>query len=289
VYFVAPANQRGPVILSETDCRAADDSSIGLSAKMRLSRITIFPIKALDGVSVGAAGITGGGILKNDRIYAIYDAEGKVVNGKGTPRVHQLRCAFDPDVREVRLWQENETAPHQFQFDDCARLNRWLGEFFGFPITLRHEPTNGFPDDRTAFGPTVTSEASLRAVQSWFPELTLESVRRRFRTNLELEGGDAFCEDCLFGAPGELKPFRLGTVSFMGHNPCQRCVVPTRDPDTGQPVADFQREFMRRRQEQLPDWANAGRFNHFYRFAVNTSIPPGEVDKMLRAGDALTL
>ncbi|HLZ53687.1 MAG TPA: MOSC domain-containing protein, partial [Verrucomicrobiae bacterium] len=102
-----------------------------------------------------------------------------------------------------------------------------------------------------------------------------------------LRGGEPFCEDRLFGAPNELKPFIIGQVKFLGHNPCQRCVVPTRDPDTGQAIAEFQKKFMQLRQEQLPPWANAQRFNHFYRFAVNTSIPPTETGKPLRIGDAL--
>jgi MOSC domain-containing protein len=70
---------------------------------MQLGRIFIFPIKSLDGVSLESARVTGGGILENDRAYAIYDADGKVVNGKRTARVHELRCAFDPQIREVRL------------------------------------------------------------------------------------------------------------------------------------------------------------------------------------------
>ena len=152
---------------------------------------------------------------------------------------------------------------------------------------LRHEPRSGFPDDRAAFGPTIASEASLRTVQSWFPEITRDSARRRFRANLELSDGEPFCEDRLFGAPDELKPFQIGAVKFLGHNPCQRCVVPTRDPDTAQTIADFQKRFMQLRREQLPAWANPQRFNHFYRFAVNTSIPPTEAGKSLRLGDAL--
>jgi uncharacterized protein YcbX len=117
--------------------------------------------------------------------------------------------------------------------------------------------------------------------------LTLESLRRRFRTNLELTGDAPFCEDRLFGAPGELKPFQIGAVKFFGHNPCQRCVVPTRDPDSGRAVTDFQKKFMELRKKFLPEWANAQRFNHFYRFAVNTSIPPTETGKSLRVGDAV--
>ena len=255
---------------------------------MQLGRITIFPIKSLDGVPVGTARITRGGILENDRIYAIYDAEGRVVNGKRTPRVHELRCEFDAQITEVRLWH-GSGSPGQFPLDEPGPVGRWLSDFFGLPLVLRYEPEKGFPDDRTAFGPTIVSEASLRTVQGWFPGLTFESVRRRFRANLELSDSEPFGEDRLFGGPDELRPFQIGPVKFLGHNPCQRCVVPTRDPDTAQAIADFQKKFMQLRREQLPTWANAQRFNHFYRFAVNTSIPSTEAGKPLRVGDLLEL
>ena len=256
---------------------------------MQLGRIFIYPIKSLDGISVESARITGGGILENDRVYAMYDAEGKVVNGKRTARVHALRCAFDPGVREVQLWETGGTPAGQFELGDPIPIGKWLSEFFGFQVNLRFEWQKGFPDDSTAFGPTITSEDSLMTVRSWFPELTLESVRRRFRANLELANTEPFGEDRLFGAPNELKPFQMGAIHFFGHNPCQRCAVPTREPDTGQTLTDFQKKFMQLRRETLPPWSNAQRFNHFYRFAINTSIPPSETGKELRVGDALTL
>jgi uncharacterized protein YcbX len=255
--------------------------------EMQLGRIDIFPIKSLDGISLETARFTVGGILEKDRVFAIYDAEGKVVNGKRTARIHDLRTQFDPEIREVRLWQNNGTA-EQFQLDNPTPMEKWLGEFLGFAVLLRHESEKGFPDDREAYGPTIVSDASLREVQSWFPGVTLESVRRRFRTNLEVIGEQPFCEDRLFGAPGELKPFQIGEVKFLGHNPCQRCVVPTRDPDNGQGVAGFQKTFMEQRKKLLPEWSNAQRFNHFYRFAINTSVPPTEAGKQLRVGDEIT-
>jgi uncharacterized protein YcbX len=254
---------------------------------MRLGQIQIFPIKSLDGVSLAEVRVTAGGILENDRVYAIMDQHGKVVNGKRTARVHELRCAFDPAIKEVRLWPNGGPSSSDFQLDAPERIEKWLGEFFGFAVTLQREPQKGFPDDHTAFGPTIISEASLGEIQKWFPALSLESLRRRFRSNLELAGNAPFCEDRLFGAPDELRPFQIGTVKFFGHNPCQRCVVPVRDPDNGLPVADFQKKFMELRKKSLPGWANAQRFNHFYRFAVNTSIPPSEAGKRLRVGDAV--
>lgn len=256
---------------------------------MELGKIIIYPIKSLDGVSLNSARITPGGILEHDRVYAIYDFDGKVINGKRSGRVHQLRAVFDACIREVCLCQNGDSSQTRFSLDDFARINQWLTDFFGLPVFLRHEPQSGFPDDLKAFGPTVVSDASLRAVQDWFPDVPLESVRRRFRANLELTGGEAFCEDRLFGPADEFKPFQIGSVRFFGHNPCQRCVVPTRDPDTAEPVIDFQKKFMQLRREQLPAWSNAQRFNHFYRFAVNTSIPPTEAGKLLRCQDRVRL
>jgi uncharacterized protein YcbX len=262
---------------------------------IRVSRIEIFPIKSLDGVALPESAINAGGILENDRVYAMVDAAGAVVNGKRTPRVHALRCEYSASLTEIALWETGHAARHEFKLDDREPLHFWLSEFFGFPVTLKREPRSGFPDDTAAYGPTIVSEASLRAVQSWYPSYSLESIRRRFRTNVELDGGDAFCEDRLYGAPGELKPFRLGGVTFLGHNPCQRCVVPSRDPDTGEVLHGFQKSFAQLRQQHLPPWADVRRFNHFYRLAVNTSIPGAEqaeqvgneVGKRLRLGDAL--
>ncbi len=254
-----------------------------------MSRIEIHPIKSLDPVLRTEAEVTAGGILEHDRAWAIFDLEGKFVNGKRTAQVHKLRSQFDPTISEVELRPEGESAPARFALDDVAPLERWLGGFFGFPVVLKHEPNKGFPDDPEAFGPTIVSEASLRFVQDRYAELPLENVRRRFRTNVEIVGGPPFCEDALFGAPGERKPFRIGDVDFLGHNPCQRCVVPTRDPVTGEVQRGFQKSFSEMRKEHLPAWSDARRFNHFYRFAVNTSIPPSERGKRLRVGDTLSV
>lgn len=257
---------------------------------MILSRIDLFPIKSLDGVSVAAARINPNGILEHDRVFAILDATGSYVNGKRTDRVHLIRTAFAEDYREASFWIQGETRRQNFVLDEPAAINRWLGDFFGFAVQFVCEPASGFPDDRAAPGPTIVARESLQEVVRWFPELTCEEARRRFRTNLELSGAEAFWEDRLFGAPHELKGFRIGNVSFLGHNPCQRCVVPSRNAETGnQSPPGFQKRFMALRKEKLPSWTNSERFNHYYRFAVNTSIPGSEAGKILHVGDAVHL
>jgi uncharacterized protein len=43
------------------------------------------------------------------------------------------------------------------------------------------------------------------------------------------------------------------------------------------------------REQELPRWDDTQRFNHYYRFAVNTLIPAGEAGKKLRVGDPVIL
>jgi len=252
---------------------------------MLLSRIVIYPIKSLDGVVVPEVRLTAGGILEFDRVYAFVDDKGAYVNGKRTGRIHALRSEFGPGFAEVTLWENDASQREQFCLREPEKLNAWLSDFFGFGVKLVHEPKSGYPDDRTAFGPTIVSEASLATVADWFPEMDVESSRRRFRSNLEIAHTPPFWEDHLFGAPGELKPFRVGEAQFLGHNPCQRCVVPTRDPDKSTQIPGFQKVFMEMRRRNLPPWSNAERFNHYYRFAINTSVPETEAGKVLRLGD----
>ncbi len=253
---------------------------------MFLSQILVYPIKSLDGVSVTEARMTPGGILEFDRIYAIVDEAGKVVNGKRTPLAQQLRTTFDPLFREVCIWKNGETKQNHFSLAEPDLLNKWLSDYFGFFVTMASETKSGFPDDRTAFGPTIATEASLKMVTEWFPEIDLQSARRRFRGNLEIADVPAFWEDHLFGAAGELKPFRIGDVQFLGHNPCQRCVVPTRDPDQTNPIANFQKSFMELRRKNLPEWSNADRFQPLLslcRQHVRSSCRSGKIHPCRRS------
>ncbi len=261
-----------------------------------LDRITIYPIKSLDGVMVNSAKISAGGALMFDRRWAIVDADDKIVNAKRTAKIQQLRSRVDLDLGSIEIYSIDDNIIHKFSLhNELTPLAKWLSEFFRFPVSFVENAINGFPDDPDAYGPTIVSTMTLETICTWFPELTLDEVRRRFRTNLELGGIPAFWEDRLFTSPGAMVDFRLGDVRFQGINPCQRCVVPTRDSLTGNAkskatptvTAKFQQRFNQHRQDTLPEWVNPARFNHFYRLAVNTQIPIAEAGKLLNIGDLL--
>jgi len=254
-----------------------------------IAQIWIYPIKSLDGIAVDSVEVLTSGALAGDRAYALLDAQGKFINGKRNPKIHALRATFDLAGSVVTLTAPpSRTATFHLEQEQTG-LERWLEEYFGQSVTLAHNLERGFPDDTDSPGPTVISQATLIEVASWFPDLDEEEVRRRMRTNLEVTGVDPFWEDHLFGAAGETVPFQIGTVPLLGVNPCQRCVVPTRNSQTGEASPGFQAKFTRQRQATLPETVVRDRFNHFYRLAVNTragTIVPGN---MIHCGDRVKL
>lgn len=59
-----------------------------------LARITIYPVKSLDGMDVPEANVLPPGELEHDRRFAIVDEEGWAVHGKRTPLVHVIRASM---------------------------------------------------------------------------------------------------------------------------------------------------------------------------------------------------
>jgi uncharacterized protein YcbX len=253
-----------------------------------LSRISIFPIKSLDGVDVSAARILPSGAFEHDREYAIFDQRGKLVNGKRTAQVHQLRTSFDLNVPAVSLQAPRSGCQKTFHLDnDREELGLWLSDYFGFPVEIRHSAL-GLPDHGLTPGPSVTSTASLEKVSEWFDNISVVQARQRFRTNLEIAGVPAFWEDGLIG-PNMVREFQIGDVHFEGVCPCERCVVPSHDPRTGIRYRGFQRLLATKRKETLPSWSPLSSFRHFYYFGVLTRVPVSETGKVLKVGDEVRL
>ncbi len=249
----------------------------------RLSRILLYPIKSLDGVAVPEATLLASGALQGDREWAIVDRQGQFVNGKRTPLVHGLRATFDLEAQRVTLAVQATGRTEQFDgLGDLGALETWLSEYFGFSVQMVRNTEMGFPDDPQSPGPTVISTETLALVSQWFVGMDVAGARSRFRTNLEITDCPAFWEDHLFGTPPVA--FQIGGVEFLGINPCQRCIVPTRDAITGTPTPNFQKVFGAKRRETLPDGIDPAPFNHFYRLAVNTRAV-GQMGKVLRVGD----
>ncbi len=254
-----------------------------------VARLQIFPFKSLDGIDVEAAALTQRGGFQLDRAYAFVDPKGGYINGKTEPRIHALRMRCDAARRRATFEHPHAAQSYTFALDsDSGELAAWVAGVLGRPVRVCRDDDGGFPDDGRAPGPTIVSTATLATVAAWFDGLAVDSLRRRLRTNIEVDGVPPFWEDSLYGGAAQALPFRVGDVVFEATNPCQRCVVPSRDPDTGVPLPAFAKRIAERRAATLPPWVERSRFDHYYRLAVNTRAPAGQAGRIVRVGQTLT-
>lgn len=256
-----------------------------------LSRITVYPIKSLPGVDVSECRVLPSGALEWDRRFALFDSDGQIFNAKRSAKLHSLRILYDLSAGVVRLrlsLSENDVAKFDLetQRDELAAAISWQ---LGKPLKLQADFDRGFPDDDQAPGPTVVSAATLESVAAGLGIESREETHRRFRSNLVIDGVPAFWEDRLFGEPGHNVSFRVGDVTFAGTNPCQRCVVPARHPEAGEPIPGFQKSLSELRRSTRPDWSTASRFDHDYRLATNTVLVAASPTSAIRVGDSVDL
>jgi len=254
-------------------------------ATVSVRSISLYPIKSLDPIQVPAARILSGGALEHDREFALFDAEGNRINGKRNARIHRIRATYDLENLRVTLRADNSAQETFHLVENRRELEAWFGDFLGFPVLVKRNTTVGFPDDLESPGPTVVGSGTLREVSAWLEIEDAQRTHRRFRPNIEISSDIPFWEDRLFGDVDATVEFRIGDVTVHGVNPCQRCVVPSRDPLTGSVTLDFQSRFAKKREQTLPAWTAKARFNHYYRLAVNTRIPVSEAGKVIRGGD----
>ena len=278
----------------------------------RLDGLIAYPVKSLDGVRVDRATLGTRGALRGDRSYAVVEAgvdpetasvggDGGYVNGKREPAIHRLRASYElggpadatPTAVTIERPARGDAAADERRFslpDDGDALATWLGEYLGYDVDLVRDPNGGFPDDRAAPGPTVISRATLRTVASWFDGIAdATDARRRFRPNVVLADAPAFWEDRLFDDHGLGVRVAAGDAELLGVNPCQRCVVPSRDPDTGVEIDGFRERFIRKRRETLPAWTESDRFDHDFRLMVNTVVPERSWGTVVAVDDRVTI
>lgn len=245
----------------------------------QVTRISLFPIKSLDGFEAEAARILPSGAIENDRRFALQDSQGKYINGKRVAAIHCVRAQFDPASLEVTLSAERAESEKFSLPENSNGLSDWATQVLEQPCQLVENATAGMPDDTDAPGPTLISTQSLEEIADWF-DVPLDECRRRLRTNVEIDAPEPFWEDRLVG-----QQFSVGAVPFFATGVCQRCVVPTRDSRTGEATAGFQKSFAQQREASLPAESPRAAFNHFYRAAINTRLAgsPG----ILSLGDEL--
>jgi uncharacterized protein YcbX len=255
----------------------------------KVVRIWIYPVKSLDGLRIPTAQILRSGALQDDRRWAIYGEDERILNAKRSPDFHSLRAMFHVGDWEVVL--RSDKTGESLTADLTTNWQGPLGllcRHFGEEVHIRENLGVGFPDDLDNPGPTIVSLGSIRRVAGWF-SIDEDEVRRRFRANIEIDAEEPFWEDRLL-APGRAKrAFRIGAAHFWGVNCCQRCIVPTRDTQTGVAMNGFQKQFAQQREAELSVDVPREHFDHFYRYSVNTQIDPATRAWSIGVGDEIVI
>ena len=188
-----------------------------------------WPVKSLGGEAVDALRIDRRG-AGGDRAHALIasrNGDRLPLTVRQAPRMLAWRAAY-PGVPGAALDPDDPPLPlvtgpdgREFRWDD-PELAGALGDDLGREVTLRRDLAL-MPDLQDSL--LVTVEASRRTLGE---ELGVELDLRRFRPNIHVAlDAAAFAE-----ARWEGRRLRVGEAELELLHPCERCVIPTRNPDT---------------------------------------------------------
>jgi uncharacterized protein len=251
----------------------------------QISRIRIYPVKSLDPIELDHAEVGTYG-LKDDRSFAMFANDGRLINGKRTGLVNSLKAEYDLEQGLITLSKRDELEKESFQLrEGNSELEAYLAAHFDMKVSLVHDVEGGLQDVPKRGSVSIVTEATLRSLQEDLKMEDLENLRLRFRANLEISGVEAYWEDRLFNAPGKGVKFSIGDVEMIGICPRIRCSVPPRNPFTGEPEKYFAKAMMASREKHLPSDSHLYEYGNSYHLCVDTYISPQEKGKVIRLGD----
>jgi uncharacterized protein YcbX len=205
--------------------------------------LAIAPVKGLrlvarSEVVLGRAGV------REDRRFYLVDARERMVNAKALGELEAVVADYDDGARRLALTFPDGAIvdgtvehgePVEARLYSRVRCDRLVGgpwsealsAYAGQPLRLVEALGEAGAVDRGRGGAaSLVSRGSLRRLER---EAGATVDPRRFRMTIEVDGLEAHAEDAWVGA-GEV---RIGeaAVRFGGH--VGRCLITSRDPDTG--------------------------------------------------------
>ena len=227
-----------------------------------LTGIAIYPLKSGAGVDLDASDVEPCG-LRGDRRWMVIDSGGVCVTARERPQLIRMQARIvGVDLRlemdgctpltvrypeagshTARVWIWGQACSALDAGDSAAH---WLSEAIDKPVRLvamndrtkrRPDPACTLPEDEVSFADCYPV---LAIGQNSFDDLNNRTPApvsmRRFRPNFVISGGVPYAED-------GWRRIRIGSVEFEGVENCERCELPTVDPDTA--IPDPKREPMR--------------------------------------------
>jgi uncharacterized protein YcbX len=215
--------------------------------------LTTTPVKGMrvsrvESIELGALGARG------DRIFYVIDDRGRMINGKQLGELQTIVPEYDEESLALTFADGTRIAaplqygePVQTRFFSRPREVRelrgpWsdaLSDHLDRPLRIVQA---GSAVDRGRSGATsIVSQSSLRRRAEAAERDGLDA--RRFRMLIEVDGVDAHEEDSWVG-----RRVRVGEATLAMHGHVGRCLITSRDPESGEvdlPTLDLLGEYRR--------------------------------------------
>jgi uncharacterized protein YcbX len=219
---------------------------------MKISRLFIYPVKSCSGIEVESLSFDQNGPV-GDRRFVIASPAGDFITQREVPAMAHIQPRFNidelvlayPQRGEMRVSMKSSAKPQRVRIwsdevtgIDCGDdVATWLSEILARSARLfmlpeqnpRRADSKYAPEDTAVsyadgFPLLVVIQESLDAL-SEAAQIPVDV--RRFRPNVVIEGADEAFAERAWRALNTENGEQLPLVK-----PCERCVIPTRDPDT---------------------------------------------------------
>lgn len=210
----------------------------------RVVRISYAPVKSLGLVHPHVVMLERGGVA-GDRRFWLCDEQGALYAGKRDGTMFRIRPEWDEETGRlaltfpsgervegvVALGDPVDAELYQVHRPSHRVIGPWqeaISRYVGRPLTLLWADAGAV--DRTPEGGTVSliSRASLARLREELDAGAEEIDGRRFRMLFEIDGVEPHEEDQWIGTQ-----VRIGEATVVGNGDIGRCVMTSRDPDSG--------------------------------------------------------
>lgn len=188
-------------------------SSVPVLAQARVAALHCFPVKSMGGVAADRLDVAGQGVV-GDRVWAVYDAAGRLASGKHTRRFRRMDPVFAlvarPEDEDVVL-----TLPGGVELvAGRPDTDEALAAHFGEPVRLGRE--DGVPHQDAAALSLVGTATLAELGRHEGDGRALDP--RHLRANLVLETDEPYAEDSWAG-----REVTVGGVRLRVTEPTRRC------------------------------------------------------------------
>ncbi|CAA3018094.1 mitochondrial amidoxime reducing component 2-like [Olea europaea subsp. europaea] len=251
------------------------------AAAAKVKSIFIYPVKSCRGISVSQASISSTG-FRWDRQWLVVNSRGRGYTQRVEPKLALIEVELPTDAFSPG-WEPNTNSflviravgmntlkipvvePHEkanavsvwewsgSAFDEGEEASKWFTDFLGKPCRLVRfdEESETRPVDREyarnykvkfndLYQFLILSQGSLDALNDRLEQPVLVN---RFRPNILVDGCESFAEDFW-------REIKINDSTFLGHDLCHRCKVPTVNQETAEVGAEPTKTLMKFRSDK---------------------------------------